>query len=50
MAEGLSLYEKAAEKNVAPAFLNLAEMYEKGIGTERNSAKAVEWVQVGQVC
>lgn len=41
--EAFKLYSQAAELGVAPAFLNLANMYERGMGTAKDDAKALEW-------
>ena len=37
------LLELAAEQNHAEAQFNLARMYERGVGVERNRAEAYKW-------
>ena len=45
MARAAALYIQAADKGVAPACKNVANLYELGIGVPKDEVKALQWLQ-----
>ncbi len=44
LARAAQLYIGAADKGVAPACKNIANLYELGVGVPKDERKAVEWL------
>lgn len=48
--EAFTYFKQSAEKGHCKAMLELARLYEEGLGTDMNRSKAIEWYKKSLEC